>query len=169
LSWLIWNILMAIIWWKKNLVSLHNFRTYFFPLGEVKASFSYLLTTANNYRRFLCDFFLQKSHLALSISMQKYAENCSFYVLKVQKIVTFSAPNNLDPLLTLNMHLIINNALLWDQKVLYWRDSEIIKGAGLVLRPTTVQCRRRSFGLYLHKWGGLDFQSTIFEAFGLTF
>ena len=42
---------------KKNLVSLHNFRTYFFPLGEVKASFSYLLTRANNYRRFLCDFF----------------------------------------------------------------------------------------------------------------
>ena len=76
--------------------------------------------------------------------MQKYAENCSFYVLKVQKIwhkiVTFSAPNILDPLLTLNMHLIINNALLWDQKVLYWRDSEIIKGAGLVLRPTSVQC-----------------------------
>jgi hypothetical protein len=71
---------------KKNLVSLHNFRTYFFPLGEVNASFSYLLTRANNYRRFLCDFFKQKSHLALSISMQKYAENCSFYVLKVQKI-----------------------------------------------------------------------------------
>jgi hypothetical protein len=38
------------------------------------------------------------------------------------------------------MHLIINNALLWDQKVLNWRDLEIIKGAGLVLRPTTVQC-----------------------------
>ena len=78
----------------------------------------------------------------MSILMQKCAENCSFYVLKVQKIwhkiVTFSAPNILDPLLTLNMHLIINNALLWDQKGLYWRDSEIIKGAGLVLRPTTV-------------------------------
>jgi hypothetical protein len=82
------------------------------------------------------------SHLALSISMQKYAENCSFYVLKVQKIwhkiVTFCAPNILDPLPTLNMHLIINNALLWDQKILYWRDLEIIKGAGLVLTPTTV-------------------------------
>jgi len=25
------------------------------------------------------------------------------------------------------------------------------------------------FGLFLHKWGGLDFQSNIFEAFGLTF
>ena len=82
--------------------------------------------------------------MALSIRMQKYAENCSFYVLKVQKfwhkIVTFSAPNILDPLPTLNMQLIIKNALLWDQKVLNWRDLEIIKGAGVVLRPTTVQC-----------------------------
>ena len=34
---------------KKNLVSLHNFRTYFFPLGEVNASFLNLLTRANNY------------------------------------------------------------------------------------------------------------------------
>ena len=75
--------------------------------------------------------------------MQKYAKNCSFYLLKVQKIwhkiVTFSAPNVLDPLPTLNMHLIINNALLWDQIFLNWRDLEIIKKAGLVLRPTTVQ------------------------------
>ena len=38
------------------------------------------------------------------------------------------------------MHLIIKNALLWDQKVLNWRDLEIIKGAGVVLRPTTAQC-----------------------------
>ena len=37
------------------------------------------------------------------------------------------------------MHLIINNALLWDQKVLNWRDLEIIKGVGLALRPTSVQ------------------------------
>ena len=36
------------------------------------------------------------------------------------------------------MHLIINNALFWEQKVLNWRDLEIIKGAGLVLRPTSV-------------------------------
>ena len=28
---------------------------------------------------------------------------------------------------------------------------------------------RRSFGLFLHKWGGLDFQSNIFEGFELTF
>jgi hypothetical protein len=39
------------------LVSLHNFSTYFFPLGEVNASFLNLLTTANNYRNFLGDFF----------------------------------------------------------------------------------------------------------------
>ena len=42
---------------KKNLVSLHNFRSYFFPLGEVNASFLNLLTRANNYRKFLCDLF----------------------------------------------------------------------------------------------------------------
>jgi hypothetical protein len=42
---------------KKNLVSLHNFRTYFFPLGEFNASFLNLLTTANNYRKILGDFF----------------------------------------------------------------------------------------------------------------
>jgi hypothetical protein len=42
---------------KKNLVSLHNFRTYFFPLGEVNRSFSKLLTRANNYRKILSDFF----------------------------------------------------------------------------------------------------------------
>ena len=80
--------------------------------------------------------------------MQKYAENFSFYVLKVQqiwhKIVTFSAPNTLDPLSILKMHLIINIALLWDQKDLYWRDSEIIKGLGLVLSSTTVQFYLRS-------------------------
>ena len=32
---------------KKKLVSLNNFRTYFFPLGEVNASFLFLLTRAN--------------------------------------------------------------------------------------------------------------------------
>ena len=42
---------------KQILVSLHNFRTYFFPLGEVNASFLNLLTTANNYRKFFGDFF----------------------------------------------------------------------------------------------------------------
>ena len=45
---------------KNFLVSLHNFRTYFFPLGEVNASFSNLLTTANNYRKFLSDFISKK-------------------------------------------------------------------------------------------------------------
>ena len=42
---------------KKELVSLHNFGTYFFPLGKVNGSFSKLLTRANNYRKILCDFF----------------------------------------------------------------------------------------------------------------
>ena len=33
---------------KKNLVSVYNFRTYFFPLGEVHMLFSNLLSTAIN-------------------------------------------------------------------------------------------------------------------------
>ena len=45
---------------KKNLESLHNFRSYFFPLGEVYGSFSKLLTRANNYRKILGDFFFSK-------------------------------------------------------------------------------------------------------------
>ena len=146
LSWLIWNILrngynmMKRSWCH---YSLHNFRNYFFPLGEVKVSFSNLLTRTNNYRNFFSDFFMKKSHLELSISRQKYADNFSFYVLKVQriwhKIITFCASNILDPLPRLNMHLIINNALLWDQKDLNWRDLEIIKGVGLILRPIIVE------------------------------
>ena len=49
---------------KKKLVSLqckdtklYTFRTYFFPLGEVTASFLNLLTRANNNRKILCDFY----------------------------------------------------------------------------------------------------------------
>ena len=68
---------------KKNLASYYDFRRYFFPLGEVDGLFSKLLTTANNYRKILCDFFEQINHWALSIGMQKYAEKYSFYVLKV--------------------------------------------------------------------------------------
>ena len=41
---------------KKSLKSLYKFRTYFFPLGEVQASFSNLLTRANNMRP--CFFWL---------------------------------------------------------------------------------------------------------------
>ena len=41
---------------KKSAMSLYDFRTYFFPLGEVQASFSNLLTRANNMRP--CFFWL---------------------------------------------------------------------------------------------------------------
>ena len=41
---------------KKSVMSLYKFRTYFFPLGEVEASFSNLLTRANNMRP--CFFWL---------------------------------------------------------------------------------------------------------------
>ena len=42
---------------KKSVMSLYSFRTYFFTHGELQAPFWNLLTTANNYRKFLCDFF----------------------------------------------------------------------------------------------------------------
>ena len=42
---------------KKSVMSLYSFRTYFFTQCELQAPFSNLLTTANNYRKFLCDFF----------------------------------------------------------------------------------------------------------------
>jgi hypothetical protein len=44
---------------QKNLafMSLYSFRTYFFTLVEVQASFLNLLTTANNYRIILGEFF----------------------------------------------------------------------------------------------------------------
>ena len=50
---------------KNKLVSFYNFRTYFFPHGEINASFSNLLTRANNYRKFLLDFFLAKKSLGI--------------------------------------------------------------------------------------------------------
>ena len=56
LSWLVQNV--SIVKIDENfLVLLYNFRTYFFPLGNFNASISNLLTTANNYRKFLSDFF----------------------------------------------------------------------------------------------------------------
>ena len=43
---------------KKKLVSVYNFRTYFFPLGKVDVSFSNLLSTAiNNFIKPKVDFF----------------------------------------------------------------------------------------------------------------
>ena len=48
LPWLIWYISIAIIWGKKGVMPLYDFRTYFFPLGEVAASFLNLLSTAIN-------------------------------------------------------------------------------------------------------------------------
>ena len=50
---------------KKNLVSLYNFRSYFFQPGEIDGSFSNLLTRANNYRKILSDFFLANNALGI--------------------------------------------------------------------------------------------------------
>jgi len=129
---------------KKNLVSLYNFRSYFFPPGEVDGSFSNLLTRANNYRKILSDFFLANKPLGIvhwhAEIRRKLLILCTERSKNLSWIVTFSAPNVTDPLPTLVMHLIINNALLWDHKIQNWRHLEIIKGAGIVLRPTTVHC-----------------------------
>ena len=45
ISLLILNISIALILWKKKLLSLYNFRTYFFPLVEFDVSFLNLLST----------------------------------------------------------------------------------------------------------------------------
>ena len=43
---------------KKSVMSLYDFRTYFFPLGEVAASFLNLLSTAiNNFIKWKVNFF----------------------------------------------------------------------------------------------------------------
>ena len=75
------------------------------------------------------------------------------------------------------MQLIIINALLWDQKVLNWRDLEIIKGAGLVLRPTTVEAEvsfseqgaaRQPLLLDSHRWQGIFQNDYTAFAIGMT-
>ena len=42
--------------------------------------------------------------------------------------------------------------MLWEQKVLNWRDLEIIKGAGLVLRPTSVHSLLASLYFNIRCW-----------------
>ena len=74
-------------------------------------------------------------HAEIHRKLQILYTECS---KKLTHIVTFSAPNVLNPLPSLNMHLIIKNALLWDQKFLNWRDLSIFKNAILVLSSTTV-------------------------------
>ena len=60
---------------KKKLLSLYNFKSYFFPLGEVNRLFWNLLTRANNYSKFLSDYFEQINHWALSIGILKCPKN----------------------------------------------------------------------------------------------
>ena len=56
-------------------MSLYKFRTYFFPLGEVEASFSNLLTRANNTRPcFLWLIFMKVYVFGFSLLMD--AEKC---------------------------------------------------------------------------------------------
>ena len=97
-------------------MSIYKFRTYFFPLGEVQASFSNLLTRANNTRpRFFWLNFI-KLYWGQSAKVLLGVVRLPFYVVKVEKkwpkIVTLSAPNALDQLLRLKIHLIITIDLL---------------------------------------------------------
>ena len=100
------------------------------------------MARANNYRKMLCDFFWANKSLGIfhwhAEIRRKLLILCTESSKIWHKIVTFSAPNVLNPLPSLNMHLIIKNALLWDQKFLNWRDLSIFKNAVLVLSSTTV-------------------------------
>ena len=101
---------------KKNLMSYYDFRRYFFSFGDVDGSFSKLLTRSNNYRKILCDFFFANKPLGIvnwhAELRRKLLILCTESSKKWTQIVTFSAPNVLDPLPALNMHLIINNAFI---------------------------------------------------------
>ena len=96
---------------KKSVMSLYKFRTYFFPLSEFETSFLNLLTRANNTRP--CFFWLTfiKLYWGQSTKGLLGVVQWPFCVVKIKKklpkIVTLSAPNVLDPLLRLNMHLIM--------------------------------------------------------------
>ena len=66
---------------KKKLVSVYNFRTYFFPLGEVDVSFSNLLSTAiNNFIKTKVDFFSKKITWHSPLSRRISPEKADFMV-----------------------------------------------------------------------------------------
>ena len=115
LSWQIRYISIAIICGKK--VWCHyKFWTYFFSLCEKEVSFSNLLTRANHTRPCFFLLIFIKLYWGQSAKRLLAVVRLPFYVVQIQKnwpkIVTFSARNVLDQLLTLNMHLIITIDLL---------------------------------------------------------
>ena len=93
-------------------------------------------------------------HAEIRRKLQILYTECS---KKLTHIVTFSAPNVLNPLPSLNMHLIIKNALLRDQKFLNWRDLSIFKNAVLVLSSTTVPCLGNSAASWPYQNGMKSF------------
>ena len=90
--------------------------SYFFPFGEIKGSFSNLLTTANNYRKILCDFFLANKPPGIVHWHPEIPRKLVIICSKNSKFWTqyghFWTRNILNQLSTLNMHLIINNAFV---------------------------------------------------------
>ena len=84
------------IWTAKHLAEASCTElTWLFPNWWSKGIIFEFNNTCKQLQNIFCDVFKQISHIALSISMQKCAKNCSFYVMKVQKkipkIVTFNA------------------------------------------------------------------------------
>ena len=101
---------------KKSVMSLYKFWTYFFPLCEKEVSFLNLLTRANHTRPCFLWLIFIKLYWGKSAKGLLGVVWLPFYVVKVKKklpkIAAFSAPNILDPLLRLKMHLIITIDLL---------------------------------------------------------
>ena len=89
---------------------------YYFSLCEKEVSFSNLLTRANHTRPCFFLLIFIKLYWGQSAKRLLGVVRLPFYVVKIQKrwpkIVTFSARNVSDQLLTLNMHLIITIDLL---------------------------------------------------------
>ena len=101
---------------KKSVMLLYKFRTYFFQLCEKEVSFSNLLTRANHTRPCFLWLIFIKLYWGQSTKGLLSVVRLPFYVVKVKKklpkIACFSAPNFLNSLLRLKMHLIITIDLL---------------------------------------------------------
>ena len=67
------------------------------------------------------------------------------------------------------LYLYHSCALYWGNpmtsKMLDWK----IRPDLMLVKNNPIHRHRQSFGLFLHKWGGLDFQSKFFWVFALTF
>ena len=100
---------------EKSVMSLYSFRTYFFTFGEVQPSFSNLLTTANNYRKILCDFFWANKPLGIVHWLPEMSQKLVILCSETSKFWTknghFCTPKILNPFLKLSIHLFISKYL----------------------------------------------------------